>query len=293
MLSVEAVAVRLGEREVLSDTSCHVAPGEVVAVIGPNGAGKTTLLHVMAGTLKPDRGCVRLESRPLSSWPRLELARRRAVLPQQAPLTFPFSVLEVVLLGRSPHQGTAGRPRNLAVAEAVMAETGILDLADRRYTELSGGERQRVQLARALAQIWPEAGRSQPTYLMLDEPTNNLDLGHQTALLDTARRLAHAGCGVLAILHDINLAAVHADRMVLIAGGRVFAAGSPAEVVTAETIQAAFGLPVRVVAHPEVGRPMVLPVQRPPLSRERGLTAEEHGQPPGRGSRLCLNRMEA
>ncbi|TVR82908.1 MAG: heme ABC transporter ATP-binding protein [Rhodospirillales bacterium] len=292
MLTVDTVAVRLGHREVLNGASCHVAPGEIVAVIGPNGAGKTTLLHVMAGTLNPDRGCVRLEGRPLSSWPRLDLARRRAVLPQQAPLTFPFSVLEVVLLGRSPHQGAAGRPRNLAVAEAVMAETGILDLVDRRYTELSGGERQRVQLARALAQIWPEPGRTHPTYLMLDEPTNNLDLAHQTALLDTARRLAHAGCGVFAILHDINLAAVHADRMVLIAGGRVFAAGSPAEVVTAETIQTAFGLAVRVVTHPDDGRPMVLPTQRPAPSRERGLTAEEHGQPPDRTSRLRLNRME-
>lgn len=260
MLAAEGITVRRGGRFVLSDVSCTVSPGEIVVVIGPNGAGKTTLLHAAAGTLRPDAGTISLDGRLLADWPRAALARRRAVLPQHAPLSFPFTVLEVVLLGRSPHRGHTGKRRDLRVVEAVMAETDLLAFADRRYTELSGGERQRVQLARVLAQIWPDGHHHEPSYLLLDEPTNNLDLRHQTAVLDAARHVARRGGGVLAILHDLNLAALYADRVYVIAEGAVFAVGPPDAVIDATTMEAAFGVPVRVMVHPDHGRPMVLPV---------------------------------
>ena len=261
MLQARDIRVSYGSAEVLKGLSLAVAPGEVVAVLGPNGAGKSTLLAVLAGTLRPHRGEAALEGRALAAWAPRALALRRAVLPQHSELAFGFDVLEVVLLGRSPHAGTASRREDLAIAEACLAEAEVAHLAGRDYTTLSGGERQRVQLARVLAQVgFPRGGEGEARYLLLDEPTASLDPAHQHATLRTARRAAASGVGVLAILHDLNLAAMYADRLVVLSRGEVAAAGAAEAVLTEDLVRDVFALPVHVTRHPTRGCPQVVAV---------------------------------
>ncbi len=255
MLRACNIRVDLGQTIVLHDVSLSIAPGEVVAVLGPNGAGKSTLLAVLSGALVPHTGHATLENRPLSRWSPQALARKRAVLPQHSELAFPFRVLEVVLLGRSPHAGTTSRGKDLAVAKGALMETEANHLADRIYTTLSGGERQRVQMARILSQIDFSTTNNQVAdrYLLLDEPTSSLDLAHQHATLVTARRAADRGIGVMAILHDLNLAAMYADRIVVLHGGRVAAEGLPEDVLTETMVRQAFNLSVSITRHPTRG----------------------------------------
>lgn len=257
MLEACAIRVVVGGAPLLDDVALNVAPGDVVAIIGPNGAGKSTLLRALAGDVQPADGTVRLLGRPLHAWPVQEQARRRAVLPQQSTLAFAFTAREVVLLGRVPHSGGAAGPRDVAIAEAALEAVDAGHLADRWYTTLSGGEQQRVHLARVLAQIW-EPIDDQPRFLLLDEPTNNLDLAHQHHTLALARRWARQSVGVVVVLHDLNLAAQYADRLVLLYAGRVVAVGTPADVLTPAQIAAVFGLPVQVLAHPSFPGPLVV-----------------------------------
>ncbi len=260
MLQARDIRASLGGTPVLRGVSLDLRPGEVLAVIGPNGAGKSTLLHALSAALQIDAGEISLDARPVARWPATELARRRAVLPQLPLLNFPLRAFDVVLLGRSPHAGHSNRATDLRIAEAALAEAGALALADRIYVTLSGGERQRVQLGRVLAQIWPEDGAvSAPGYLLLDEPTNNLDIAHQVMLMATARRLADAGLGVLAILHDPNLAAGHADRVAVLDAGRIVADGTPDEVMTPALFETTFGLRADVIRHPTSHRPVMVP----------------------------------
>jgi len=264
MIRAQSIHLRLGGRSVLTDCSLDLAAGETVAVIGPYGAGKSSLLGLLSGALSPERGEITLDGRPIADIEPRVLARRRAVLEQAPDLAFPFRCLDLVLLGRDPHLGVSARDENLVIAEAAMAETDSLHLAGRLYPTLSGGERQRIQLARALAQIWPEGGKrdaasTRPCFLLLDEPTNNLDIGHQQALVATVRRMADKGLGVVAILHDPNLAALAADRLIVLNGGQVVADGGPASVLTPELIEDVFGVKASIIAHPETGRPCMLP----------------------------------
>lgn len=254
MLSLDSVTVRIGASTLLDTLSLGVAPGEVVAVVGPNGAGKTTALRVLAGDLAPDDGHARLDGRPLAEAP--DLARRRAVLPQESALAFGFSALDVVLLGRTPHR--TGHRADLAAAARAMERAHVAHLADRLYPTLSGGERQRVHLARSLAQL--DTDSTEARYLLLDEPTSALDLGHQHAVLKTARRQAARGVGVLAVLHDLNLAAQYADRIAVLAAGRLVAVGRPDAVLTPTVVRCAFGISVVVTPHPCAACPLVVPV---------------------------------
>ncbi|MEE4361738.1 MAG: heme ABC transporter ATP-binding protein [Pseudomonadales bacterium] len=259
-LDARQVGVTRKGRVVLRDVSLSLGAGEVVAVIGPNGAGKSTLLQAMAGTLAPSSGSVCLDGVPLGSMDRRILAQRRAVLPQTAELAFGFSVLDVVLLGRAPHGEGAVGSRDLQHVEAALAQTGVAHLAARSYLALSGGERQRVQLARVLAQIWPDQEDDPPRYLLLDEPTNNLDLAHQHALMRTARDFAARGVGVLAILHDPNLAARYADRVAVLKEGALCCDGPPDAVLTEHLMGETFGVESLILRHPDTGRPLVVPV---------------------------------
>lgn len=261
MLLASDIRVDLGGTTILDRVWLTVAPGEVLAILGPNGAGKSTLLKVLSGSLPVRYGAVAMAEKRLTDWRPQSLARQRAVLPQQSELTFPFRVLDVVLLGRSPHAGYANRAEDLAVAEAALGETEAGHLADRIYTTLSGGEQQRVHLARTLAQIWPSEDRDDGAerYLLLDEPTSSLDLAHQHSTLETARRFAARGVGVVAILHDLNLAAMHADRLCLIKAGRIVAEGPPEKTLRTETVEDVFDLRVRVTSHPTRNCPYVIP----------------------------------
>ncbi|MBL4720606.1 MAG: heme ABC transporter ATP-binding protein [Alphaproteobacteria bacterium] len=259
MLRATNVSVSYGAAPVLSDVSLSIAPGEVVAVLGPNGAGKSTLLAVLSGALAPTHGQISLEDKALSDWTPRDLALRRAVLQQESILSFSFRVLEVVMLGRSPHQAMGGvSADDSAVSYRCLKAMDVEHLSDRIYTTLSGGEKQRVQMARVLAQLETSRDSEAAGYLLLDEPTNSLDLSHQHSILETACRSAREGAGVLAILHDVNLAAMYADRIVVLRKGEIIAMGSPDDVLTEETIQFAFNLKVSILQHPTRGRPHVM-----------------------------------
>ncbi|MDF1501408.1 heme ABC transporter ATP-binding protein [Roseisolibacter sp. H3M3-2] len=252
MLTARGVAYAAGGRRLLDDVSASFAPGAVSVVVGPNGAGKSTLVRVLCRELPPAAGEVRYGGRPLGEWSDGELARVRAVLSQSVELAFPLRVWEVVLMGRYPH--FAGRPtaRDEAACEAAMRYFDVWDWADRSYLTLSGGERQRVQFARVMAQIWERAPGA-TRYLVLDEPLTFLDIRYQFEFLHRVRELAAAGdLVVVGVVHDLNLAARFADHLVLLAGGRVLADGAPADVLTPDRVEAAFG--VRPVAHRLDGR---------------------------------------
>jgi len=258
-IAAEGLRHDYGRGPVLDGVSLAVGAGEIVGVIGPNGSGKTTLVRLLAGVLRPQAGHVTLGGTRLDALARRDVARRLAVVPQDSALEFPFTALEVVLMGRAPHLPPLAFPRarDLAIARAAMARLEIGAVEDRALLQLSGGERQRVLLARALTQ--------EPRVLLLDEPTTHLDLRHQTGIYDTVRGLARAGgVAVLSVLHDLNLAALYCDRLVLLAGGRVLAAGAPAEVLVAPLLAEAYGVSVHVGTNAATGTTIVLPLPRLP-----------------------------
>jgi iron complex transport system ATP-binding protein len=230
----------------LAGVSLSIAPGEVVGVIGPSGAGKSTLLSVLAGDLEPSAGRVCLDERPLTAYRPDDLARRRAVLPQSSALAFHFRVDEVVRMGRTPW----GDESPAAVRRA-LADVGMSGLAERDYLTLSGGERQRVHLARVLCQL---DGAERP-FLLCDEPTAHLDVGHVRGVLSILRAIAARGAGVLIVLHDLQAALDFTDRLALIAHGRLHGFGPPAHVLASPACAEAFDCPIQVLDLK--GRPVV------------------------------------
>ncbi|ACS85016.1 heme ABC transporter ATP-binding protein [Musicola paradisiaca] len=244
---------QLAERVLIDDVSLTLAPGELVALIGPNGAGKSTLLRLLTGYFTPQRGDCRLLNRPLSDWPPGLLARQRAVMRQENTLTAPFSVAEVVAMGRSPWSSRPD-PRSL---DAVLDLTDCTHLRNRIYPQLSGGEQQRVRLAQALAQLWHDDGPR--GWLFLDEPTSALDLYHQQQLLRLLRSLTAPGrLAVCCVLHDLNLASLWADRVLVLCHGRKAAEGAPAEVLDAASIARWYQADVLVGQHAEAAVPQIV-----------------------------------
>lgn len=252
MLEARNLSFAVGSKTLVNSVNLVVNPGEMVALLGPNGAGKSTLLKMLCGQSRPSSGSVLFEDRELGQWAPRELARRRAVLPQSSAVPFEFTALEIVLLGRSPHGDAAAQE---SVARAAMEKTESLHLADRTVTTLSGGEMQRVQLARVLVQIGLDGGR--PRCLMLDEPISNLDPAHQHSALQIARDLATDGTAVLVVLHDLNLAAQYATRLVLMKTGAIVADGLPGEVLTESQIGEVFGVKATVIRNPLCDAPAV------------------------------------
>ncbi|GMA15827.1 heme ABC transporter ATP-binding protein [Deinococcus metallilatus] len=246
-------------RELLRNISFGLTGGEMLAVLGRNGAGKSTLLKHLTGELGKDG--VRMFGQTLREHAPADLARRRAALPQQTPMTFAYEVLDVVLLGRIPH-GRRETEEDRAVARAALEQVGLAGFEHRNILTLSGGEQQRVHLARVLAQLWPNPATDRPErVLLLDEPTSSLDLAHQHATLRLARALCAEGVGVIAVLHDLNLAAQYADRVLIVSGGRVTALGTPEEVLTPAVIEEAFGHRVAVTPHPCLKCPLIVSAQ--------------------------------
>jgi iron complex transport system ATP-binding protein len=236
----------------LTDVSFVIEPGEIFGVIGPNSAGKTTLLRLLTRVVVADRGEIRLAGRPIAPMAHAELARQVAVVPQDFPRPFPFTVEQLVLMGRYPHG--PGRffenDEDRALARAAMAATSVLDLADLPLEQLSGGERQRAMLARALAQ--------QPQLLVLDEPTSHLDLRHQLQTAALLRQVnAERGTTILLVSHDLDLAAEVCDRLLLLDRGRIARVGPPAEVLERRVLETVFQCPVAVDVNPTSGRPLV------------------------------------
>ncbi len=265
--AARGIEVRVGAATLLADVSVEVAPGEIVAVAGPNGAGKSTLIATLAGDRRPDWGSVTLGGRALADWPRLDLARRRAVMSAERSVAFAFTAEEVALLGRLPLHGGDPTEADRAVVATLLEAVDCAHLSGRVFATLSTGERQRVALARAIAQVTDAPGDGPSgdagatgagRFLLLDEPTSSLDPAHQHLAMRLLRRGADDGRGVLAVLHDLNLAAAYADRVVLMAASRVVAAGPPADVLRPDLLEQVFGIPMLVLPHPHRRHPLVI-----------------------------------
>lgn len=260
MLTAHAATFQINGKTLVSDIDMEIPPGKLVALVGPNGAGKSTLLKLLSGEIKATAGAITLDGRALASFSAPELARRRAVVPQSTALSFPFSVREVVLLGATV-PGFAEPPAHIErMALECLRTVGLLALEHRLFTNLSGGERQRVHIARALLQLtMAKRADDEPGILLLDEPTASLDLAHQGVVLEEALAQARKGLAVMAILHDLNLAAVFADELVLLSAGRITARGTPAEVLQDDVLSRAYGCEVRTNQTPSAGVPFILP----------------------------------
>jgi iron complex transport system ATP-binding protein len=250
-LTLRHVNYQAGERRILRDISLQVTGGELVAVVGRNGAGKSTLLHVSAGLLPVSRGDVRLDGQPLGRMTRKAVARRVALLPQQTRIDFGFQVHDIVCMGRYAHRGRfrSASPRDEAVVQHAMAVTGTTALAQRLVTEISGGERQLILLAQALAQ--------EPRFLLLDEPTANLDIAHQAHVLQLLQRLARDGMGVVAVIHDLSMAVRCFPRLILLDDGMVVGDGPALEVLNVDTIERVFRVRARFYQDQERGAPLL------------------------------------
>ncbi len=253
MVDVRGVGFRYGRTDALEDVSFVARAGEFVGLLGPNGAGKSTLIRLVAGLLAPERGAVRLAGLDPVAAPRRAVARACALVPQEPRIAWPFTVREAVMMGRAPRQGLLAVATRLdhGAVQGALEACDLLHLADRRLDALSGGERRRVFFARALAQ--------EPRVLLLDEPTAFLDLGHQVAAMRMAQLAARGGLCVVAVLHDLNLAADACDRLVVLSRGRVVAEGAPAEVLTAERVREVWQVPVWRGENGATGAPVVLP----------------------------------
>ncbi|MDF5702282.1 heme ABC transporter ATP-binding protein [Aeromonas hydrophila subsp. hydrophila] len=256
LLHCRQLSLSRGSRPILDRLDLSLQAGSLTALLGPNGAGKSSLLKCLTGELE-HQGEIRLFGRERQEWAGTELAHRVGVLPQSSSLNFPFLCEEVVAMGRLPHSEPASRRDE--IVRAAMTHAGVDHLAGRLYPGFSGGERQRVQFARVLAQIWQAPDEPQQArLLLLDEPTSALDLKYQHQLLTMARALAARHTAVLVVLHDLNLAARYADRLVMLEQGRVMADGTPREVLTPDLIDRLYDYPAQVILHPESGLPMVV-----------------------------------
>jgi iron complex transport system ATP-binding protein len=250
IVCAENISFSYAAKPVMEDVSFTIDEARMVAVIGPNGSGKTTLLKIINGTLFPDAGRMIIDDKETIRWSRKEIARKVAIVPQEAAVTFPFYAEEIVLMGRFPHLSNYRfeDKKDYRIVHEAMEKTDTLAFASRRFDELSAGERQRVLIARALAQ--------EPKVLLLDESTVFLDLKHQTQFLALLRQLnAAQQLTVIFVTHDINLAAQHADRIILLYSGKIYAIGKPAEVITAANIKEVYDVNTLIDQNPQNGLP--------------------------------------
>lgn len=255
LLEVNNLFFSYGRNRVLTDISLTLDRGEFTGLIGPNGSGKSTLLKVINGILQGEKGQVFFEGREIFLWSRKRLAQRMAMVTQETSVDFPFSVLELVLMGRYPHLGALEfeSTRDLAIARQAMQLVEVEHLGNRPVTALSGGERQRALVARALSQ--------QPVCLLMDEPTAFLDLRYQLELFVLTQRLVKEdGLGALVVSHDINLAAQFCNRLLLMDRGRIVARGSPEEVLCSEHLERVYGCRLLVETSPVSGKPRITPL---------------------------------
>lgn len=254
LLKIQDLTCGYGAQPVLREVTFDLCTGDFVGVIGPNGCGKSTLIRALTGILKPAAGQVRLKGRNIGVLSRREVARQVAVIPQDTALLFEFSVLEMVLMGRTPHLRRLQRSgqRDLDLAEEALRQTDMRHLKDRKVTELSGGERQRAVIARALAQ--------QPPLLLLDEPDSHLDIGHQIEIFGLLQDLNRTrNLTLLCVSHDLNLASTYCRRLMLMQAGRLVATGPPEEIITPEHIRAVYGVNAVVQPSPVNGAPQITP----------------------------------
>jgi iron complex transport system ATP-binding protein len=269
MSGIEVTDIAFGytERPLFDGLTLTVDEGEFVGLVGPNGSGKTTFLNLLTRVLTASRGSISVDGRDIEAYSARALARKMAVVPQESSIIFPFSVAEVVLMGRAPHvKSVLEKEEDLQIATEAMTMTGVNHLASRAVTHLSGGERQGVIIARALAQ--------RPSILLLDEPTAFLDIKHQVDIYDILTKLnRERGMTIVAVSHDLNLASHYCQRVLVFKEGRLMFDGPPHEAITADTISNVYGVRVTVRTDSRTGRPFVLPI-RPTDDADSGSFAE-------------------
>lgn len=256
-IDIKNISYSYGNLPILQNVSFSVREGDFFIIIGPNGSGKTTLMKVISGILKLQKGHLDILGRPLPGYARKALAKTIAFVPQMVSTDFPFTVIEVVLMGRSPHLGLLGleRETDLEIAKQAIAFTGVEHLANRKMDQLSGGELQRVFIARAICQ--------EPRIMLLDEPTASLDLAHQGRIMDLMEKLKkEKSVTVVMVSHDVNLAALYADHLLLLKEGAIVRSGLPGEVLTCQTLEEAYGCKLLVDESPLGKSPRITVVPR-------------------------------
>lgn len=255
VLSVKQVHTAPWGATLLQKIDLELNAGETLGVIGPNGAGKTSLLQTLIGDITPTQGSLNLLGSPIANWKPRARAQVMATLPQLSLLNFPYTVEEVIMLGRTPH--SSGLKADRQIVQEVMKATDTTRLQTRIYTQLSGGEKQRVQIARVFAQIWREESRT-PRLLLLDEPTVALDLAHQQLILQSLKQLSESGCAIVVVSHDFNLMSGMADKITALRDGVQLAYGTPELVLTQSIFKRVFEVDVKVTPHPVTERPVVI-----------------------------------
>jgi iron complex transport system ATP-binding protein len=257
MLNIQNLSVSYGQRQILYNVNLEVRSGEVLALIGPNGAGKSSIIRAVSGIIPVQAGRVTLDGRDFLKQPAIQRARSIAVVPQVTSLPAAFTVWETVLLGRTPYLNFLGQASSAdeQIARSSLERVDALHLSDRFVGEISGGEQQRILLARALAQQTP--------VLLLDEPTTHLDIQHQSALLNLVKAQAYqCNLAVLMVVHDLNLAALYADRVALLDHGYMRAVGTPAEILNEKMLKPIYGVDLNIVQHPDYLIPLIFPERR-------------------------------
>ncbi|MBS1510622.1 MAG: heme ABC transporter ATP-binding protein [Bacteroidetes bacterium] len=257
MLSTRDIQFQIGKKTILKGISIDFLPGEFAMILGPNGSGKSSFLKIFSGQTDVYNGSVQYDNTPLKNISKEKLAKFRAVMSQQPELNFPLSVGEVVMMGRYPHFDFTPTKNDHHICNEVMNQMNLHGFKDRNYITLSGGEKQRVQYARVLAQIW-ESPANGCRYLFLDEPLNNLDINYQQQFLQLAKIFKSHNTVLIAVMHDINLALQHADKLIFLKDGELVVAGPPAEVVNEQLIEHVFGVKSTIIENPLTRQPLLI-----------------------------------
>lgn len=257
MLKTEGISFTIDRKQILKNVTAEFKPGEFNMILGPNGSGKSSFLKIFSGELDKYQGTVYYNDKIIKAIHKEDLAKRRAVLSQQPELSFPLLVGEVVMMGRYPHFSFSPNKKDISICNEVIKRMSLSTFKERNYLTLSGGEKQRVQFARVLSQIWerPESGYR---YLFLDEPLNSLDISYQHEFLQEAAILAKHNTVLIAVMHDINLAAQYADRLFFLKEGELIKYGKPHEVLTTELIKHVFNVEATIINNPFNGKPLVI-----------------------------------
>jgi len=257
MLRTENISFSVGKKQILKNVSASFLPGEFNMILGPNGSGKSSFLKIFSGEINKFQGTVLYDDKKIKELRKEELAKKRAVMSQQADLSFPLLVEEVVMMGRYPHFTFNPNKKDIAICNEVIERMNLVEFKERNYLTLSGGEKQRVQYARVLAQVW-EKPTDGYRYLFLDEPLNSLDISYQHEFLQSAVELMKEHTVLIAVMHDINLAAHYADNLFFLKEGEMVVHGRPKDILTENIIEQVFNIKTTVIENPVTGKPLVI-----------------------------------
>ncbi len=257
MLRTENISFSVGKKQILKNVSASFLPGEFNMILGPNGSGKSSFLKIFSGEINKFQGTVLYDNKKIKELRKEELAKKRAVMSQQADLGFPLLVEEVVMMGRYPHFTFNPNKKDITICNEVIERMNLVEFKKRNYLTLSGGEKQRVQYARVLAQVW-EKPTDGYRYLFLDEPLNSLDISYQHEFLQVAVELVKDHTVLIAVMHDINLAAHYADNLFFLKEGELVIHGKPKEILTENIIEKVFNIKTTVIENPVTGKPLII-----------------------------------